>query len=418
MGDRRLAARAWRFGQPHLRFEELSLAIDDGHQHDGHVEELSHKTRQPVERLLGRRVEQPRSFERTQTIGASQLAVRSLRRRRQRGEFPHGIGDEPIGNRGSKYRRDAPAREFLTSTIGGVPDDGHGQQRRTRAAAQLLRQAQPVGYSAAKHHRGRQVTLGALQGLDDRPRVDYLPAIVDEHLLQCGELALGPDEDYVVSVSDHPSGVYSQTAGRRDAPASSGAEPDPSRLTHFQMEDVMARRKIGAALLGLFAIVSWPGQAAAQVDPVAAAVGQNVRVSLTNGGRETGRLLSLSAAEVVIRTRGTEVRLPLDRVRSVTRLPDPIRDGALLGAAIGAVAGLQILKCEPGVNDDCPRPHSWWYLDAPVGAGIGAIIGALIDRIKVSKDGVVYRAPVRTSRFLVAPVITPTRRGVALVVWW
>jgi hypothetical protein len=184
------------------------------------------------------------------------------------------------------------------------------------------------------------------------------------------------------------------------------------------MEDVMTRRKLGAALLGLFAIVSWPDQAAAQVDPVNAAVGQNVRVSLTNGGRETGRLLSLSATEVVIRTRGTEVRLPLDRVRSVTKLPDPIRDGALLGAAIGAVAGLQILKCEPGVNDDCPSPHSWWYLDAPVGAGIGAIIGALIDRSRVSKDGVVYRAPVRTSKVLVAPVITPTRRGVALVVRW
>jgi hypothetical protein len=89
-----------------------------------------------------------------------------------------------------------------------------------------------------------------------------------------------------------------------------------------------------------------------------------------------------------------------------------------LGAAIGAVAGLQILKCEPGVNDDCPSPHSWWYLDAPVGAGIGAIIGALIDRSRVSKDGVVYRAPVRTSKVLVAPVITPTRRGVALVVRW
>ena len=180
----------------------------------------------------------------------------------------------------------------------------------------------------------------------------------------------------------------------------------------------MSRRVFVAALASLIAIVLWPSPAAAQIDPAVAAVGQNVRVSLLNGGRETGRLLSLSATEVVIRTRGSEVRLPLDRVRSVTKVPDPIRDGALWGAAIGAVAGLQILKCEPGVNDDCPSPHSWWYLDAPLGAGVGAIVGALIDRSRVAKDSVVYRAPAKSSQFLIAPVITPTRRGVTLALRW
>jgi hypothetical protein len=158
----------------------------------------------------------------------------------------------------------------------------------------------------------------------------------------------------------------------------------------------MTRGTLAAALLGLMSIVSWSNQAAAQVDPVAAAVGQNVRVSLINGGRETGRLLSLSATEVVIRTRGAEVRLPLDRVRSVTKVPDSIRDGALWGAAIGAVAGLLILKCEPGVNDDCPSPHSWWYLDAPLGAGVGAIVGALstgADAPKTASSTALQREP-------------------------
>ena len=201
--DWRLPRLVQGFRQPDLRFEELSLAIDDRHQHDGHVEELRRETREAVEGLLGWRVEQVRPLEGAETIRASELAVRRLHGRRQRRELPHGVGDVLIRGRGTQHRCDAPAREFLTSAGGRVSDDDRGHQRRARVATQLLHQLDRIGERTAIDDRERLLRLGTLHGLGDRAGTNHAPAVGVECPFERAGVVIRFDEEHELGVGGH-----------------------------------------------------------------------------------------------------------------------------------------------------------------------------------------------------------------------
>jgi hypothetical protein len=71
----RLSHRGPRLGQSHRALEELPLVVHERNHRGGHVQDAGGQTRQPVERLFGRRIEQRGSPEGIQASGVLELVV-------------------------------------------------------------------------------------------------------------------------------------------------------------------------------------------------------------------------------------------------------------------------------------------------------------------------------------------------------
>ena len=102
----------------------------------------------------------------------------------------------------------------------------------------------------------------------------------------------------------------------------------------------MTGRSIGLASAStLVAALLVPVNLGAQTFDRSDAVGRKVRVVATDGSRATGRVVSLSDTEVVIRRDGNEQRLALSKVERVERVRHHARNLAVWGALAGAVVG-------------------------------------------------------------------------------
>ena len=101
--------------------------------------------------------------------------------------------------------------------------------------------------------------------------------------------------------------------------------------------------------------------------------------------RTSGRLTRLTLEEIAIQTDVGERRFTSDTVREVAVRGHPLRKGALVGAGVFAVLGaLAVCVHEGGAG--CVIVGSLGA--APVGAGVGLAVGALISRMRT-----IYRAP-------------------------
>ena len=132
----------------------------------------------------------------------------------------------------------------------------------------------------------------------------------------------------------------------------------------------------------------------------AEAAGKTVRVSLASGARRHGRFISLSASELLLRDGGQDIRYPLDQVVLVETVHRTALKAALIGFGVGLAAGIPIdraLDFDGAIG--LPMPF--------IGAGAGAIIGALMDM-----------AAADTHVVQIAPTLTPTRAGGTLTVRW
>jgi hypothetical protein len=152
------------------------------------------------------------------------------------------------------------------------------------------------------------------------------------------------------------------------------------------------------------------------VGPRAAPTGREVRVVDSSGVRRAGRLVSLDDREVVLRLGGQDVAFPLATVRRIERVPHHLRNFALLGAAAGFFGGLAL--CEAN-RDFCTGDEGYYPMEgamlfAGVGAGIGAVTGLVMN---LTADRTIHLAP-GPARIGVAPVATPRRTGVTVVVRW
>ena len=130
--------------------------------------------------------------------------------------------------------------------------------------------------------------------------------------------------------------------------------------------------------------------------------GQLVRVTQLDGSRVEGALASLTSGELTVEG-AQPVTIRRDAVR-VFEVRDSPREGALVGLAVGSVAGLF-------GGHLCLEDNACTWTPALVAAGIGAGIGALIDRATPWRT--TYRQQPRLS---VAPLVA--RRGGGLMVQW
>jgi hypothetical protein len=159
---------------------------------------------------------------------------------------------------------------------------------------------------------------------------------------------------------------------------------------------------VSSFALMLFARSQCSAQALQSFEDLALLVNldDDIRVEDQSGDRVTGRLVRLTRDEVWIRTDAGEKRFTRDNVREVAVRGHPLRKGALVGAGVFAVLGA-VAMCSHG-DEHCGivGPLS----AAPVGAGVGLAVGALVSRMKP-----VYRGP--ESRVSVPPSRAGTWAG-------
>ena len=179
------------------------------------------------------------------------------------------------------------------------------------------------------------------------------------------------------------------------------------------------------SLVVVAAILTFPPPAAAQ-EPVRSfdqlntrlKPGDTVWVTDAQGREVKGKIRELGPSALTLDGTGTGT-IAADAVRLITaRHGRPIGKGALWGLAAGAVFGAVAAVAGDGCESDCGSDAGWMLVGAglfgAIGAGAGAVVGALIP----GKSLVVFRAPGAAgqaqARVSVAPVITPRVKGVAV----
>jgi hypothetical protein len=111
----------------------------------------------------------------------------------------------------------------------------------------------------------------------------------------------------------------------------------------------------------------------------------HLRVEDQSGVKTTGRLTKMTRDEIAIQTKVGEKRFTPDTVRAVAMRGRALRKGALIGAGVVAVLGA-VATCSHEGGDNCVLIGLFGA--APIGAGVGLAVGALIPQLKP-----VYRAP-------------------------
>jgi hypothetical protein len=181
-------------------------------------------------------------------------------------------------------------------------------------------------------------------------------------------------------------------------------------------------RLMAVVLVASASLVTVPALAWAQV-PVTSfdqvltrvKVGDTVFVTDATGREVKGKVLDLSALSLALRSGSERQEFPAAQVKTLTwQKPDSLVNGALIGLAVGAGAGIGILVY---ATQD-PGDGSAGIAFAIV-AGLGGVfagIGTLIDAAIPAKTVLVYRAPSSPSagRISIVPILTPRRQGVAV----
>jgi len=147
--------------------------------------------------------------------------------------------------------------------------------------------------------------------------------------------------------------------------------------------------------------------------------GDQVTVTTGDGKVTKGRLEEISGSTLRLVRNAMPVELPEANVLEIKK-KDPIGNGALMGAGVGAGLGVLLSSgsCRSsGGLGRCAGPEgvAGVALAIGVGAGLGAGIGVLADAV-IKRNPVVYRGQprTRTSRISFGPLLSAQRRGVGL----
>ncbi len=144
-------------------------------------------------------------------------------------------------------------------------------------------------------------------------------------------------------------------------------------------------------------------------------IGQSIWVTDPSGREVRGRLEQLSRDRLVLKADGSEIFDAADVRRVRARDRDSIKNGTLIGLGIGGAMGA--VWCIGAVADDSAE------IDAGVECAegftvfpaLGALIGLAVDAVIPGKIRVIYQAsPREASRLMVAPLVSPRVRGVAV----
>jgi len=148
--------------------------------------------------------------------------------------------------------------------------------------------------------------------------------------------------------------------------------------------------------------------------------GQSVEIIDDQGREVRGKVGVMSVGTVRLVRDGRVTEIPFDRITQISRPPDSLANGALIGLASGAAFGL--IGSTVG-TDDCDEIYYECYggpgyvigstlIFGGIGAGIGVGVDALIRRNRV-----IYRRDSGVQTRL-APVVAPGVKGVVVAMRW
>ena len=144
--------------------------------------------------------------------------------------------------------------------------------------------------------------------------------------------------------------------------------------------------------------------------------GREVWITTDSGTLLHGEIGSVSNSTLVLLGRDGDATVRLDEVRLVEGR-DSLKNGFLLGAAGGAVAGGVLFAWASSVfceSDDCGHVEAVAILlGAASGVAVGGLLGAMVDGIIPGRQTLFSRNAVR-----VVPAVTPTRKSINVAIRW
>ena len=165
-------------------------------------------------------------------------------------------------------------------------------------------------------------------------------------------------------------------------------------------------------LLALVTVVATSSLAGAQdisFDRLALLVNQGDTITVTDadGRRLHGQILDLSPSTLTLQTGAIRHELDGSEVSVVRgRERDPLRNGALIGFAVGAG---YVVSLAVRYRIDDPAMVYFAFLMGGAGAGIGVGLDSLHEDSRV-----IYRAAPSDRRLTVSPVLSPERQGLSV----
>jgi hypothetical protein len=155
----------------------------------------------------------------------------------------------------------------------------------------------------------------------------------------------------------------------------------------------------------------------AQLDP-----GERAWITTSDGREVDGRVLTRTGSTLTLQTVVDRITLAAADVRAIDTT-DPIRNGAVLGAKIGGLgaagfaAFVTVALC--AMEEGCGRSELLLFNTAfaGLGAGIGAVTGALADSLR-ERRAPLYRRGESSSCVIVAPMVGKRGFGGRAVIVW
>ena len=141
--------------------------------------------------------------------------------------------------------------------------------------------------------------------------------------------------------------------------------------------------------------------------------GREVWITTSDGSRLKARVVAVAPTGLrVTGTSGQGRALRFEEIARLQEVSHRLRTHMIVGLSVGTGIGLLgATACEGG----CGAAVLATY--AGVGLGIGALNGAIGNAANRDND-LIYDAGLRTTTLAIAPVLSPTRKGVAFTMTW
>jgi hypothetical protein len=142
--------------------------------------------------------------------------------------------------------------------------------------------------------------------------------------------------------------------------------------------------------------------------------GKELWITTASGSRTKARVTAVAATGLTVT--GTAVQgqtIAFGDITKIQKVKHRVRTGTVAGLVVGAGLGaIGLAACDGG---SCATAFLLTY--AGIGAGIGALAGAIRNNANRSDD-IVFEAGPRTTTVAFAPILSRTRKGAALSITW
>jgi hypothetical protein len=145
-------------------------------------------------------------------------------------------------------------------------------------------------------------------------------------------------------------------------------------------------------------------------------IGDQVVLTDAGGRKVAGRIADLQPDRIRLATAAALRDFPEPEVRTITRRePDSLRNGALIGAGVGAGLFLTAVAASGGCEGE-PNCGGIAVVGTLIYLGVGAGIGAGIDALVPGRQAVIFRAPGGRASIGISPRIRFRGQGIVLSV--